>query len=113
MNLWLEEKEKTSKEIVLSDEAMKNNLGSTESGKMRGVVDRNGWQTQHDRRRQCTQGARQQAAEGPKDGCQDGRQGQPGEKVLVQDTSSKRWNTEATVVSCVGESSRRYQLLFP
>ena len=45
MNLWLEEKEKTSKEIVLSDEAMKNNLGSTESGKMRGVIDRNGWQT--------------------------------------------------------------------
>lgn len=83
MNLWLEEKEKTPKEIVLSDEAMKNNLGSTESGKMRGVVDRNGWQTQHDRRRQCTQGARQQAAEGPKDGRQDGRQGQPGEKVLV------------------------------
>ena len=79
MNLWLEEKEKTPKEIVLSYEAMKNNIGSTESGKMRGVVDRNGWQTQHDRRRQCTQGGRQQAAEGPKDG----RQGQPGEKVLV------------------------------
>ena len=83
MKLWPEEKEKTPTEIVLSDEAMKNNLGSTESGKMRGVVDRNGWQTQHDRRRQCTQGARQQAAEGPKDGRQDGRQGQPGEKVLV------------------------------
>ena len=34
MNLWLEEKEKTPKEIVLSYEAMKNNIGSTESGKI-------------------------------------------------------------------------------